>query len=157
MAQLHEDYVNGTDILTPETWATRVYTDSTTKKLKSVDDTWAVTTYASTDLTTLTGEVIFSGSETIAAGGTTTALSLTKTVHDINADAGWDIFTLADGTAGQIIICVLKTATWVATITPATFLGGTSVTLNAAWDTVMFVFQTTLWWSVIGGNSYTIV
>lgn len=54
------------------------------------------------------------------------------------------------------MICVLKSATGTATITPATFLWGTSVTLNAAWDTVMFVFQDTLGWSIIGWNSYAI-
>lgn len=103
------------------------------------------------------GKVIFAGTETIAAGGTSTALALTKTLHNIDADAGGDTFTLADGIAGQIIVCVLKTATGVATITPATFTGGTSVTLNAAGDSVMFVFQTTLGWSIVGGNSYAVV
>ena len=105
----------------------------------------------------LAGSVVFSWTETIAAGGTTKPLDLTKTLHNIDADAGWDIFTLANGTAGQIIICILKTATWVATITPATFLGGTSVTLNAAGDSVMFVYQTTLGWSIVGWNSYAVV
>jgi hypothetical protein len=82
---------------------------------------------------------------------------LTKFHHDIDADAGGDIFTLADGVQGQIVVCVLKTATGVATITPATFLGGTSITLNAAGDSVMLRFQTTLGWSILGGNSYAIV
>jgi hypothetical protein len=105
----------------------------------------------------ITGKLIVTSTETIAAGGTTTALSLTKFHHDIDADAGGDIFTLADGVQGQIVVCVLKTATGVATITPATFLGGTSITLNAAGDSVMLRFQTTLGWSILGGNSYAIV
>lgn len=103
------------------------------------------------------GKFIATSTETIAAGGTSTALDLTKFHHDIDADAGGDIFTLADGVQGQIVVCVLKTATGVATITPATFLGGTSVTLNAAGDSVMFRFQDTLGWSIIGGNSYAVV
>jgi hypothetical protein len=70
-----------------------------------------------------TGKVIHTGSETIAAAGTTTALDLTKFHHDIDADAGGDTFTLANGTAGQITLIVLKTATGTATITPQTFLG----------------------------------
>ena len=48
-------------------------------------------------------KVIFAGTESIAAGGTSTALSLTKTVHLIDADAGGDTFTLADGTAVPIV------------------------------------------------------
>ena len=105
----------------------------------------------------ITGKLIVTSTETIAAGGTTTALSLTKFHHDIDADSGGDVFSLADGVQGQIVVCVLKTATGVATITPATFLGGTSITLNAAGDSVMLRFQTTLGWSILGGNSYAIV
>lgn len=114
-------------------------------------------TLSASSTLTASGKVILDSTETIAAGGTTTALDLTKFHHDIDADAGGDIFTLADGTQGQIVVCVLKTATGVATITPATFLGGTSVTLNAAGDSVMLRFQTTLGWSVIGGNGYSVV
>ena len=55
-----------------------------------------------TGLTTLTAgidaKVIFAGTETIAAGGTSTALDLTKTIHHIDADVGGDTFTLSDGT-----------------------------------------------------------
>lgn len=95
--------------------------------------------------------------ETIAAGGGTTALDLTKYHHDIDSDAGGDIFTLADGVQGQQTVCVMKTATGTATITPATFLGGTSVTFDAAGDSVLLRFQDTLGWSVIGGNSYSVI
>lgn len=118
---------------------------------------------SATDTTTLNwvvsiaNKVVLSGSETIAAGWTTTALSLTVPVHNIDADAGWDIFTLANGVAWQIMVIFLKTATGVATITPATFLGGTSITLNAAWDSVMLIYVTTLGWTIIWGNSYAIV
>jgi len=113
-----------------------------------------------TGLATLTAgidaAVIFAGIETIAAGGTSTALSLVKTVHDIDADAGGDIFTLANGTAGQLCTCVMKSATGTATITPATFLGGTSVTFDAAGDSVTLQY-TTNGWFVVGGNSYTVI
>lgn len=118
-------------------------------------------TLAVTGLATFTagidGKVILAGTETIAAGGTTTALNLAKTFHNIDADAGGDIFTLANGTQGQIMVIILKTATGTATITPATFLGGTSITLNAAGDSVMLGYQTGLGWSIIGGNSYAVV
>lgn len=101
--------------------------------------------------------MIFAGTETIAAGGTTTALDLTKTCHNIDSDAGGDIFTLANGTAGQIMIIIQKTATGVSTITPATKTGFTSVTFNAAGDSVILQYYTTLGWIIIGGNSYTVV
>jgi len=100
--------------------------------------------------------VIFSGIETIAAGGTTTALSLTKQLHSVDADAGGDIFTLADGTIGQIMTITCLSATGVATITPANLLGGTSVTLNAAGESVILQFVDTNWY-IIGGNAYTVI
>lgn len=102
------------------------------------------------------GKVIFSATETIASGGTTTALSLTKTVHYIDADAGGDIFTLADGVAGQIMTILLTSSTGVATITPTNLAGGTSVTLNADGDTVVLQFMDTEWF-ILGGNSYAVI
>lgn len=97
--------------------------------------------------------VIFSGIETIAAGGTSTALSLTKTLHSVDADAGGDTFTLADGTIGQIMVITMLSATGTATVTPANLAGGTSVTFNAAGDSVTLMFVDTDWY-IIGGNSY---
>lgn len=111
-------------------------------------------TLAVTGLVTLTAgidaKVIFAGTETIAAGGTSTALDITKTCHNIDADAGGDTFTLANGTAGQIMICIMKSATGVATITPTTKTGFTSVTFNAAGDSVILQYYTTLGWIIIG-------
>jgi hypothetical protein len=103
----------------------------------------------------LAEKVIFSGTETIAAGGTSTALSLTKTVHYIDADAGGDTFTLADGVNGQIMTILLTSSTGVATITPTNLAGGTSVTLNADGDTVVLQFMDTEWF-ILGGNSYAV-
>lgn len=102
------------------------------------------------------GKVIFSATETIAAGGTSTALNLAKTVHYIDADAGGDTFTLANGVAGQIMTILLTSSTGVATITPANLAGGTSVTLNADGDSVVLQFMDTEWF-IIGGNSYAVV
>src|SRR3990167_5899793 len=114
------------------------------------------TTLAVTGALTGSAAIIFAGTETIAAGGTTTALSLTKTVHYIDADAGGDTFTLADGTVGQITTILLDTATGIATITPANLAGGTSVTLNAAGDSVVLQFMDTDWY-ILGGNSYAVI
>jgi hypothetical protein len=117
------------------------------------------TTLAVTGLATLTAgidaKVIFAGTETIAAGGTTTALDLTKTVHYIDADAGGDTFTLADGVDGQIAIVLLTSSTGTATVTPANLAGGTSVTLNADGDSVILQFMDTEWF-ILGGNSYAV-
>jgi len=100
--------------------------------------------------------LILSGIETIAGGGTTTALDLTKTLHSIDADAGGDIFTLADGTIGQVMTIACLSATGVATITPANLSGGTSVTMNAAGETVILQFVDTEWY-IMGGNAYTVI
>lgn len=105
---------------------------------------------------TVGGKFILSGTETIAAGGTSTALALTKSVHYIDADAGGDTFTLADGVAGQIMTILLTSSTGVATITPTNLAGGTSVTLNADGDSVVLQFMDTEWF-ILGGNSYAVV
>lgn len=100
--------------------------------------------------------VIFSGIETIAAGGTTTAADLTKSLISVDADAGGDIVTLADGTIGQIITFACLSATGVLTLTPANLSGGTSVTMNAAGETVKLQFVDTEWY-IMGGNAYTVI
>lgn len=113
-------------------------------------------TVTSTGAATLGAGVIFSGIETIAAGGTTTAADLTKSLHSVDADAGGDIVTLADGTIGQIMTFACVSATGVLTITPANLAGGTSVTLNAAGETVILQFVDTSWY-IMGGNAYTVI
>lgn len=119
---------------------------------------WTATITGLATLTAgITGKTILASKETIAGGWTTTALDLTVTRHDIDADAGWDTFTLADWVDGQIMIIVQKSATGISTVTPATFLSGTSVTMATAGASVMLCFQTTLGWSVIGWNAFTVV
>jgi len=102
-----------------------------------------------------TGANLQSSTETIAAGGTTTALDLTKYHHDVDADAGGDIITIADGTVGQSVLLVAKSATGTVTITPSTLIGGTSVTFNAAGDSVL-LYYTASGWVIVGGNSYAV-
>lgn len=117
-------------------------------------------TLSVTGLATLTagidGKVILASTETIAAGGTSTALSLTKTCHFIDADAGGDIFTLAAGTEGQIMCIVMKSSTGTATITPSALHQWTSITFNAAGDTVILGYIGAKR-AILGGNSYAIV
>jgi len=115
------------------------------------------TTLGVTGAFTTNAEIINAGIEDIAAGGTSTALALTETVHTIAADAGGDTFTLANGTAGQIMYIIAHGEAGTATITPATTNGTwTSITFNALNDSVI-VMYTSLGWTIIGGNSYTIV
>jgi len=104
---------------------------------------------------------LLTGFNTVAAGGTTTALDVSKTVHFITADAGGDIFTLAAGSPGQEVYIFTNDATGVATITPAGLIGGTSITFNAAGDSVCLKYlpiaANSYKWVITGGNSYAIV
>lgn len=101
------------------------------------------------------------GWNTVAAGGTTTVLDPASTAHFITADAGGDIFTLAAGSPGQEVYIYTNSATGTATITPAGLIGGTSITFNAAGDSVCLKYlpisSTAYAWVITGGNSYAIV
>jgi len=114
-------------------------------------------TTAVTGTLTVTGSFVYGGVQDIAAGGTTTAVVLTNQVVTVGADAGGDIVTIANGTAGQILYLICADASGTTTITPATFNGGTSITFDAVGDSVTLVYVATLGWSIVGGNSYTIV
>lgn len=106
----------------------------------------------------VSGRIGFSGTETIAAGGTSTAIDLTVYEHYIDADAGGDTFTIAAGANGQKILLHMASATGTATITPAAFSGGTSITFNAAGDSVELYYSgAASAWVICGGNSYTVV
>ena len=103
------------------------------------------------------------GWNSVAAGGTSTALDLASTAHFITVDAGGDIFTLAAGSPGQEVYIYTNSATGIATITPAGLIGGTSITFNAAGDSVALKYlptnaaATTFAWVITGGNSYAII
>lgn len=122
----------------------------------------AALTLTTGDIVTLGGnlnisnKVIFSGIETIAGGGASTAADLAKTLHSVDADAGGDIITLADGTIGQVMFFACPSATGVVTITPSNLAGGTSVTLNAEGDTCILMFVDTQWY-IMGGNGYSVI
>ena len=119
-------------------------------------DISAISDIAATGSLIGAAKVIFSGVQTVAAGGINTVLDLIKTVHHIDAGSGGDIFTLADGVVGQIKTICMDSATGIATITPANLAGGTSITLNAAGETVILQFVDTQWY-IIGGNDYTVI
>jgi len=114
-------------------------------------------TLAATSATTLGAAVIHSGIQDVPAGGTSTVLALTNSVFTVGADAGGDIVTLANGTAGQVVYIICEDEAGITTITPATFNGGTSITFDALGDAVTLVYTTGTGWSIVGGNSYTII
>ena len=107
-------------------------------------------------LVTMGGGTVHSSIQDVAQGGTSTALVLTNTVFTVGADAGGDIMTIVNGTAGQVIYIICEDATGVTTITPDTFGGGTNILFDAVGDAVTLVYTTDTGWNIVGGNSYTI-
>lgn len=97
--------------------------------------------------------------EVIAAGGTSTAMSVANFGSDVAVDAGGDIFTLADGTVvGQLKQVTLDaTAGGIATITPATFVDGTSATLTTAGDFATFMWVGATGWRLVGGRGVAVI
>lgn len=108
-------------------------------------------------LVTLGGGTVHSGIQDVPQGGTSTVLVLTNTVFTVGADAGGDIMTIANGTAGQVIYIICEDSTGLTTITPTPFGGGTSITFDAVGDAVTLVYTTDTGWNIVGGNSYTII
>lgn len=104
----------------------------------------------------LNGRVLLSSIETIVAGGTSTVLDRDFSVHFIDADAGGDIFTLADGDEGEVAEIYCASATGICTVTPANLSGGTSVTLNADGESVKLRFVSSSW-RINGGNAFTVI
>ena len=122
-------------------------------ELNAADDL----TLTAAGLVNISGSLVLAGIQDIAAGGTTTAVVLTNQVITVGADAGGDIVTIANGTAGQVLVLICEDATGITTITPATFGGGTSITFNALGETITLVYTAGTGWNVVGGNAYTII
>ena len=127
----------------------------------TITNTEAVTisgALTTTGVNTSASAIVASGIQDVAAGGTTTALTVaTKSVFTVGADAGGDIMTIVNGTAGQVIYIICEDATGTVTVTPATFGGGTSITFNAVGDAVTLVYTAGTGWNIVGGNSYSII
>ena len=90
-------------------------------------------------------------------GSTSTAITVTEPVTEVNATSATAPCTLADGSNGQIkiIINVSTSGTNAVTITPANLRGGTTITLNAPGETVQCIFKNSNW-NVIGGNGFVV-
>ena len=90
-------------------------------------------------------------------GSTSTAITLTEPVTEVNATSGAAPVTLADGANGQIkiILNVSSSGTNAVTITPSNLRGGTTITLNAPGESVQCIFKNSNW-NVIGGHDFTV-
>ena len=90
-------------------------------------------------------------------GSTSTAITVTEPVTEINATSATAPCTLADGANGQIkiILNVSTGGTNAITITPANLRGGTTITLNAPGESVQCIFKNSNW-NVIGGHDFTV-
>ena len=112
--------------------------------LDSADST-KITVGESVDVTgTLTANGLINGVQTLTGSGSTEVISLTETVTQL-ITTGVQNFSLANGTEGQIKIITLKTDGGNATVTPASFLNGTSITFDDVGDTMTLLYQSTGW------------
>jgi len=108
-------------------------------------DSTKVTIAESVDVTgTLTANGLINGVQTLTGSGSTEVISLTETVTQL-ITTGTQNFSLANGTEGQIKIITLKTDGGNATVTPASFLNGTSITFDDVSDTMTLLYQSTGW------------
>ena len=90
--------------------------------------------------------------QTLSGAG---AIDLVTGVTEVTTTAA-DALTLANGTVGQIKIIVMKADGGDGTITPVTFAGGTTITMNDAGDSVMLTYATTIGWVLVANNGCTI-
>ena len=100
---------------------------------------------------TLAGAII-GGVESKSGAG---ALSLTHLITEVTS-TGTDAITLANGTAGQVKIITMIVDGGDATLTPATFHDGTTVTFDAVGESVVLVYHNTIGWKAVSVSGATI-
>ena len=97
---------------------------------------------------TVTGVLTASGTihgvQNLTGSGSTEVINLTDTVTLLTT-TGAQAFSLANGTEGQIKIISMKSDGGDATVTPATFVNGTSITFDSVNDTMTLLYQSTGW------------
>ncbi|MDB4403043.1 hypothetical protein N9159_00220 [bacterium] len=104
--------------------------------------------------------IAFAEAEDAKTGDTQTA-SVTTMITNHTVSAANDDLALAAGVAGQLKLIYLKALSNSGTsrITPASFNGGTTITLNAVGDSVLLMYTAgaaAAGWTIIGGNSYAV-
>ena len=90
-------------------------------------------------------------------GATSTAVTLTESTTLVNATAGAAPVTVADGADGQVKIIINKSTsgTNAVTITPSSFVSGTTINIDAPGRSVILFFKDSKW-NVIGGNGQVV-
>ena len=90
-------------------------------------------------------------------GSTSTAVTLTESTTLVDATSGAAPVTVADGADGQVKIIINKSTsgTNAVTITPASFVSGSTVNIDAPGRSVILFFKDSNW-NVIGGNGHVI-
>ena len=90
-------------------------------------------------------------------GSTSSAVTVTESTTLIDATSGAAPVTLADGADGQIKIIINKSSSGsnAVTITPATFVAGTTINIDAPGRSVICMFKDSKW-NVIGGNGQVV-
>ena len=90
-------------------------------------------------------------------GSTSTAVTLTESTTLVDATSGAAPVTVADGADGQVKIIINKSTsgTNAVTITPASFVSGSTVNIDAPGRSVILFFKDSNW-NVIGGNGQVV-
>jgi len=90
-------------------------------------------------------------------GSTSTAVTLTESTTLVNATSGAAPVTVADGADGQVKIIINKSTSGsnAVTITPSSFVSGSTVNIDAPGRSVILFFKDSNW-NVIGGNGHVI-
>ena len=90
-------------------------------------------------------------------GSTSTAITVTESTTLIDATSGAAPVTLADGADGQVKIIINKSTggSNAVTITPASFVAGTTINIDAPGRSVICMFKDSKW-NVIGGNGHVV-
>ena len=112
--------------------------------LDSADST-KITIAENVDVTgVLTASGTIHGVQNLTGSGSTEVINLTDTVTCLTT-TGAQNFSLANGTEGQIKIITLKSDGGDATVTPATFVNGSTITFDSVNDTMTLLYQSTGW------------
>ena len=93
---------------------------------------------------TLTSRGNVFGVQRLTGSGSTEVVNLTDTVT-LLITTGTQNFSLANGTEGQIKIISMVTDGGAGTVTPASFVNGTSITFDDVEDTITLLYQSTGW------------